>query len=106
MKNLTDKAWNSLREGETVFEVGTCIFNGCRITITDRTEPYRYVTRTGRTATKSARYWGVIHFPDGHEKCFNKKRGGEVARETVFFVEDEQGIYAKEGESYKLPYHR
>lgn len=40
MKNLTDKAWNSLREGETVFEVGTCIFNGCRITITDRTEPY------------------------------------------------------------------
>ena len=104
--NLTDKAWESLREGETVFEVGTCIFNGYEITITDLTEPYRYVTKTGRTATKSARYWGSIHFPDGREKIFNKKRAGEVARDTGFYVENEQDKYKQEGERYQLPYLR
>ena len=106
MNNLTDQAWESLRNGETAFEVGTCIFNGCVITITDLTEPYRYITTTGRQATKSARYWGEIQFPDGHKENFKKKRGGEIARETGFYVEDEQDKYKLEGDAYLLPYLR
>ena len=49
---------------------------------------------------------GLIHFPDDREKIFNKKRAGEVARETGFYVENEQDIYKQEGERYLLPYLR
>lgn len=106
MNNLTDQAWESLRNRETAFEVGTYIFNGCVITITDLTDPYRYVTKKGKQATKSARYWGTIQFPDGHKESFKKKRGGEIARETGFYVEDEQDKYELEGDAYLLPYLR
>ena len=57
MSTLTDKAWESLQNDETVFEVGVCTFNGCNVKVIKRQEPYHYVTKTGKPATKSARYW-------------------------------------------------
>lgn len=102
----TDKAMESFRDGKTTFEIGTCLFNGCMITVTDCTKPCQYVTKTGIPATKSARYWGEIQFPDGHKESFKKKRGGEIARETGFYVEDEQDKYELEGDAYLLPYLR
>ena len=62
MSTLTDKAWESLQNDETVFEVGVCTFNGCNVKVIKRQEPYQYVTKTGNPATKSARYWENSHF--------------------------------------------
>lgn len=103
---MTDKAWDSLIAGETEFEVGKYVFNGSIITITERDEPYGYTTRTGTHGIKSARYSGTIKFPNGKEKSFSKKRGGEIARNTGFFVLKEQDRYLMEGDSYVLPYLR
>lgn len=47
MSTLTDKAWESLQNDETVFEVGVCTFNGCNVKVIKRQEPYHYVTKTG-----------------------------------------------------------
>ena len=33
MSTLTDKAWESLQNDETVFEVGVCTFNGCNVKV-------------------------------------------------------------------------
>lgn len=106
MDKFTDKAWESLKAGETEFEIGTYIFNGCKITITERDDPYGYTTRTGTHGTKSARYTGTLKRPNGKEKAFTNKRGGQIARDTGFFVLKEQDRYLKEGEAYVLPYLR
>lgn len=106
MSTLTDKAWDSLKAGETEFEVGKYLFNGCVVTITERNEPYGYTTRTGTHGTKSTRYSGTIKKPNGKEKTFTNKRGGQIARDTGFFVTKEQYLYHVEGESYVLPYMR
>lgn len=106
MSTLTDKAWESLQKGETEFEVGVCTFNGCNVNVIKRQEPYQYVTKTGTDATKSARYWGSVTFPNGVQTEFKNKRGGEVARATGFAVLDERKRYKKEGKNYVLPYER
>ena len=106
MSTLTDKAWESLQTGKTEFEVGVYTFNGCNVKVIQRIDPYNYTTRTGRPATKSARYWGSFTYPNGIEQVFKHKRGGEIARATGFSVEKEQDRYKTEGENYVLPYER
>ena len=106
MSTLTDKAWESLQTGKTEFDVGVYTFNGCNVKVIQRKDPYNYTTRTGRPATKSARYWGSFTFPNGIEQEFKNKRGGEIARATVFSVDKEQDRYKTEGENYVLPYER
>ena len=106
MSTLTDKAWESLQKGETEFEVGVCTFNGCNVKVIKRQEPYQYVTKTGTDATKSARYWGSVTFPNGVQTEFKNKRGGEVARATGFAVTDEKKLWKKDPENYVLPYER
>lgn len=102
----TDKAYESLQTRKTEFDIGVCTFNGCTITITEREEPYQYQTRTGTGATKCARYWGHITFPNGRREYFSKQRGGEIARSTGFAVTDERKLYKKLGDNYLLPYQR
>ena len=106
MSTLTDKAWESLQKGETEFEVGVCTFNGCNVKVIKRQEPYQYVTKTGTDATKSARYWGSVTFPNGVHTEFKNKRGGEVARVTGFAVTDEKKLWKKDPDNYVLPYER
>ena len=106
MSTLTDKAWESLQNDETVFEVGVCTFNGCNVKVIKRQEPYHYVTKTGKPATKSARYWGEFTFPNGVKTEFKNKRGGEVARATGFSVTDEKKLWLQDRENYVLPYER
>lgn len=106
MSTLTDKAWESLQNGETVFEIGVCTFNGCTVKVTQLKEPYSYVTRTGKPAIKSARYWGSVTFPGGIRTEFKNKRGGEVARATGFAVKDEKKLWEKDRDNYVLPYER
>ena len=106
MSTLTDKAWESLQNGETVFEVGVYTFNGCLVKVIKRQEPYQYVNKSGIDKTKSARYWGSIEFPNGVKTDFKNQRGGAVARATVFAVTDEKKLWEKDRENYVLPYER
>lgn len=102
----TDNAWNSLIEGKNKFRPGSCLFNGCTVTVTNIQEKYNYRDKNGKPRTKCARYWGSIVFPDGTEKSFTKQRSGYVARMTGFYVEKEKELYESQGDSYKLPYLR
>lgn len=106
MNNQIDQAWVSLQTGKTEFSEGVHIFNGCTITITKRQEPYAYVNGNGRNATKSARYWGKLTFPNGMEKNIDEERGGAIARATGFSVKEERPLYKKLGDKYILPYVR
>ena len=54
----------------------------------------------------SARYWGVIDFPNGTEKYFAEERGGAIARATGFAVKTEKALYKQLGDKYVLPYQR
>lgn len=106
MSTLTDKAWESLQNGKTEFEVGVYTFNGSIVKVIKRQEPYQYKNKSGIDKTKSARYWGSIEFPNGIKTEFKSQRGGAVARATGFAVQDEQKLYQKEGKNYVLPYER
>ena len=106
MSTLTDKAWESLQNGETVFEVGVYTFNGCLVKVIKRQEPYQYVNKSGIAKTKSARYWGSIEFPNGVKTDFKSQRGGAVARATGFAVTDEKKLWEKDPDNYVLPYER
>ena len=106
MNNKTDLAWVALQTGKTEFTEGVHLFNGCTVTISKRQEPYGYVNRNGRNATKSARYWGKIVFPDGIETAFAEERGGAVARATGFSVKVERPLYKEQGDKYVLPHLR
>ena len=106
VKINNDAAWNSLIEGKNEFRPGTCLFNGCTVTVTNIQEKYNYRDKNGKPRTKCARYWGNIVFPDGTEKSFTKQRSGFVARLTGFYVEKGKELYESQGESYVLPYLR
>lgn len=73
MNNLTDLAWVSLQTGKTEFTEGVHTFNGCKVTILKREDPYGFVNGNCRNTTMSARYWGVIDFPNGNENTSQKK---------------------------------
>ena len=106
MDNLIDHAWNSLRINKTDFFEGVYTFNGCKVVITKRQDPYRYETGTGKPSTMSARFWGKIVFPNGIEEPFEEERGGEIARRTGFSITDERSLFKKLGDKYILPYLR
>jgi hypothetical protein len=106
MKNQTDHAWVALQTGKTEFTEGAHLFNGCTVTISKRQEPYGYVNSNGKNATKSARYWGKIVFPNGVEKNFEEERGGAIARSTGFSVATERALYKEQGDKYILPHLR
>lgn len=106
MDNSTDHAWNSLRINKTDFFEGIYTFNGCKVVITKRQDPYRYQTGTGKPSTKCARFWGKIVLPNGIEESFEEERGGEIARRTGFSIKDERPLFKKLGDKYILPYLR
>ena len=106
MSTLTDKAWESLQNGETVFEVGVYTFNGCIVKVSKLIPAHKYITRKGVEDTKSARYWGSIEFPNGVKTDFKNQRGGAVARATGFAVTEEKDLWKKDPDNYVLPYER
>ena len=106
MNNQTDLAWVALQIGKTEFTEGVHLFNGCTVIISKRQEPYGYINGNGRNATKSARYWGKLVFPNGIETSFAEERGGAVARATGFSVKVERPLYKEQGDKYILPYLR
>ena len=106
MNNLTDLAWVSLQTGKTEFTEGVHTFNGCKVTILKREDPYGFVNGNCRNTTMSARYWGAIDFPNGTEKYFAEERGGAIARATGFAVKTEKALYKQLGDKYVLPYQR
>lgn len=106
MNNLADLAWVSLQTGKTEFTEGVHTLNGCKVTILKREDPYGFVNGNCRNTTRSARYWGVIVFPNGVEKYFAEERGGAIARATGFSVKLERPLYKDQGDKYILPYLR
>lgn len=77
----------------------TINYLGCNIRITRKQEPYAYVTATGKKATKSARYWGYITYPDGTREDFASARGGAVARMCGIYVREEHEAKERAKES-------
>ena len=106
MNNQNDLAWVALQTNKTEFTEGVHLFNGCKVTISKRQEPYGYVNSNGKNATKSARYWGKIVFPNSVEKNFEEERGGAIARSTGFSVTTERALYKEQGDKYILPHLR
>ena len=64
-------------------------YMGCTIKVTSKQEPYKYTTNNNKPATMSARYWGVITYPDGTTREFKKQRGGAIARLCGVYVREE-----------------
>ena len=106
MNAINDYAWTALNVNKTDFTEGIFTFNGCRIEIIKRQDPYKYKTSTGTIATMSARFWGTIIFPNGIEDVFIRERGGEIARRTGFNLKEERALYRLLGDRYVLPYLR
>lgn len=77
----------------------TSDYLGCKIRITRKQDPYKYVTNTGKQATKSARYWGYITYPDDTQETFEEMRGGAIARLCGIYVREEHDKKAKAKES-------
>lgn len=102
-----DKMYESIENVANKFETNTKhVYLGCEITITYKAEPYKYVTNTGKQATKSARYDGFITFPDGDIKKFKSWRGGAIARECGLYVRPEHDDMVKQGDLYEVTNRR
>ena len=82
------------------------LYLGCEITIIRKQEPFKYVTTNGKQATKSARYWGFITFPDGTKEDFKSARGGAIARACGVWVRPEHEAKEKQGELYEVTNRR
>lgn len=72
------------------YEIGQTIIFGCLVNVVRIQEPFKYVTNTGKQATKSARYWGEITYPDGTKETFKSARGGAVSRACGFWSRKER----------------
>jgi hypothetical protein len=84
------KLEKSINDVANVFnENTTSNYLGCKIRITRKQEPFKYVTNTGKPATKSARYWGYIEYPNGEREEFANARGGAIARLCGIYVREE-----------------
>lgn len=95
-----DKVANRFEGGTTV------VYLDCKIKITRKQEPFKYVTKNGTIATKSARYWAVVTYPDGTTETFSKARGGAIARACGLFVRYERNARDIQGDSYKVTNRR
>lgn len=72
------------------FEANTTVnYLGCKIRITYKQEPFKFVNGAGNMRTKSARYDGYVDFPNGERVTFEKMRGGAVARLCGVYVREE-----------------
>lgn len=80
----------------------TCDYLGCKIHISRKQEPFSYVTATGKKATKSARYWGYITYPDGTREDFTSARGGAIARMCGIYVREEHDAKARAKETQSV----
>lgn len=97
-----DTMANAIDNVANKFDAGTShIYLGCTITILRKQEAFKYVTNNGKQATKSARYWGYITFPDGYREDFKSARGGAIARACGCYVRDEHEAKEKQGEFYE-----
>ena len=95
-----DKVANKFQEGATV------VYFGCKIRIIRKQEPFKYVTNNGKQATKSARYWATVTYPDGTTENFKSARGGAIARACGLFVRYERNDRDKQGDLYEITIRR
>lgn len=97
-----NKMFESIENVANKFENGAkVVYLGCEITIERKQDPFKYVTNNGKQATKSARYWGFITFPDGSIERFTSARGGAIARKCGCFVRYEHEDMEKFGDYYE-----
>lgn len=88
------------------FNEGTYLYFGCTIKITRVQKPFKYVTNTGKMATKSARYDGIVTFPNGDIWQFESQRGGAIARKCGLYVRVENENMTKQGDLYEMTNRR
>lgn len=95
-----DNVANKFDEGATV------TYLGCEIKVIRKQEPFKYVTNNGKQATKSARYWATVTYPDGTQEDFKSARGGTIARACGLFVRYERDNRDKQGDLYEVTNRR
>lgn len=100
MNVAIDNVANKFQEGTTV------VYLGCAIKVIRKQEPFKYVTNNGKQATKSARYWAQVTYPDGTQEDFKSARGGAIARACGLFVRYERDDRDKQGELYEVTNRR
>ena len=107
MKTIINTMETSIENVANKFEANTKhIYLGCEITILRKQDAYKYVTNNGKQATKSARYWGFITFPDGTKEDFKSARGGAIARACGCFVRYEHEDKERQGDLYEVTNRR
>ena len=100
MCEAIEKVANKFEEGATV------IYLGCEIKVIRKQEPFKYVTNNGKQATKSARYWATVTYPDGTQEDFKSARGGAIARACGLFVRYERDDKNKQGDLHEITNRR
>lgn len=100
MYTAIDNVANKFQEGAKV------AYLGCEIRIIRKQEPFKYVTNNGKQATKSARYWATVTYPDGTQEDFKSARGGAIARACGLFVRYERDNRDKQGDLYEITNRR
>ena len=111
------KNTNSIEEIKAVenvrnaFNKGETIYMGCLVNITNVIEAHKYVTNTGKMATKSTRYYGTITTPDGETINLIKNngdgwRGGEIGRFCGLYVRYEREDADKQGDLWEITNRR
>lgn len=100
MEIAIENVANKFEEGATV------VYLGCEIKVIRKQEPFKYVTNNGKQATKSARYWATVIYPDGKKEEFKSARGGAIARACGLFVRYERDDKNKQGELHEITNRR
>lgn len=100
METAIENVANKFEEGATV------IYLGCEIKVIRKQEPFKYVTNNGKQATKSARYWATVTYPDGTQEDFKSARGGAIARACGLFVRYERDDKNKQGDLHEITNRR
>lgn len=100
MEIAIENVANKFEEGTTV------IYLGCEIKVIRKQEPFKYVTNNGKQATKSARYWATVTYPDGTKEDFKSARGGAIARACGLFVRYERDDKNKQGDLHEITNRR
>lgn len=100
MEIAIENVANKFEEGSTV------IYLGCEIKVIRKQEPFKYVTNNGKQATKSARYWATVTYPDGTKEDFKSARGGAIARACGLFVRYERDDKNKQGDLHEITNRR
>lgn len=100
MEIAIENVANKFEEGATV------IYLGCEIKVIRKQEPFKYVTNNGKQATKSARYWAEVTYPDGTKEDFKSARGGAIARACGLFVRYERDDKNKQGDLHTITNRR